>query len=283
LKIAVTGAAGMLARALLPQLEAAKHEVRPLRREQADVTSYPVLHAALEPFQPQWVIHLAAFTRVDDCEREPALAFKVNGLGARNAALAAAACGAALLAVSTDYVFDGRGTRPYREYDATCPLSVYGRSKWAGEQAIREVAPRHVIVRTAWLYGAGGANFVDSILRKARHGEPLAVVDDQRGSPTWTQDLARALVRLVEAAEFGTYHCTNSGDCTWHELAEHVVARARADVPVERTTTAALARPAPRPAYSVLDGSWCEHVTGLRMPHWKDAVDRYLASGPSGN
>jgi dTDP-4-dehydrorhamnose reductase len=283
LKIAVTGAAGMLARALLPQLEAAKHEVRPLRREQADVTSYPVLHAALEPFQPQWVIHLAAFTRVDDCEREAALAFKVNGLGARNAALAAAACGAALLAVSTDYVFDGRGTRPYREYDATCPLSVYGRSKWAGEQAIREVAPRHVIVRTAWLYGAGGANFVDSILRKARHGEPLAVVDDQRGSPTWTHDLARALVRLVEAAEFGTYHCTNSGDCTWHELAEHVVTRARAGVPVGRTTTAALARPAPRPAYSVLDGSWCEHVTGLRMPHWMDAVDRYLASGPSGN
>jgi len=283
LKIAVTGAAGMLARALLPQLEAAKHEVRPLRREQADVTSYPALHAALEPFQPQWVIHLAAFTRVDDCEREAALAFKVNGLGARNAALAAASCGAALLAVSTDYVFDGRGTRPYREYDATCPLSVYGRSKWAGEQAIREVAPRHVIVRTAWLYGAGGANFVDSILRKARHGEPLAVVDDQRGSPTWTHDLARALVRLVEAAEFGTYHCTNSGECTWHELAEHVVARARADVPVERTTTAALARPAPRPAYSVLDGSWCEHVTGLRMPHWMDAVDRYLASGPSGN
>jgi dTDP-4-dehydrorhamnose reductase len=283
LKVAVTGAAGMLARALLPQLEAAGHEVKALRREQADVTSFHALRAAIEPFQPQWVLHLAAFTRVDDCERDVALAFKVNGLGARNAALAAAACGAALLAVSTDYVFDGRGTRPYREYDPTAPLSVYGQSKWAGEQAVREVAPRHVIVRTAWLYGAGGANFVDSILRKARHGEPLAVVDDQRGAPTWTHDLARALLRLVEAAEFGTYHCTNSGECTWHELAEHVVARARAGVAVERTTTAALARPAPRPAYSVLDASWCEHVTGLRMPHWKDAVDRYLASGPSGN
>ena len=283
MRIAVTGAAGMLARALLPQLEAAGHELLALRRDQADVTSFKALRAAIEPFQPQWVLHLAAFTRVDDCEREAELAFRVNGLGARNAALVAGACGAAVLTISTDYVFDGRGKHPYREYDAVAPLSVYGKSKWAGEEAVREVAPRHVIVRTAWLYGAGGVNFVDSILRKARHGEPLAIVDDQRGSPTWTRDLAVALVRLVAAAEFGTYHCTNGGECTWHELAEHVVKRSGHDGPVERTTTAALARPAPRPAYSVLDGSWCEHVTGLRMPHWKDAADRYLANGPAGS
>jgi dTDP-4-dehydrorhamnose reductase len=273
----------MLAKALLPQLESAGHEVQAIRRDQADVTSYAALHAAAERFQPQWIVHLAAFTRVDDCEREADLAFRVNGLGARNAALAAAACGAAVLALSSDYVFDGRATRPYREHDAAAPLSVYGKSKWAGEEAVREVAPRHVIVRTSWLYGAGGTNFVDSILRKARHGEELAVVDDQRGSPTWTFDLARALVRLVAAGEFGTYHCTNSGDCTWHELAEHVVKRSGHDTPVERTTTAALARPAPRPAYSVLDGGWCEHVTGQRMPHWKDAVDRYLGTVLSGN
>ena len=278
MKIAVTGAAGMLARALLPQLESAG-----LSRDQADVTSFPALRAAIEPFKPQWVIHLAAFTRVDECEREAELAFRVNGLGARNAALVAAACGAAVLTISTDYVFDGRGKRPYREYDHVGPLSVYGRSKWAGEEAVRDASHRHVIVRTAWLYGAGGANFVDSILRKARHGESLAVVDDQRGSPTWTNDLARALVGLVSASEFGTYHCTNGGECTWHELAEHVIRRAGHDGPVERTTTAALARPAPRPAYSVLDGSWCEHVTGHRMPHWKDAVDRYLGTVLAGN
>jgi dTDP-4-dehydrorhamnose reductase len=283
LRIAVTGAAGMLAKALLPQLESARHEVLALSRDRADVTSFPALRAAIEPFKPQWVLHLAAFTRVDDCEREAELAFRVNGLGARNAALVAVACGAAVLMISTDYVFDGRGKRPYREYDHVGPLSVYGKSKWAGEEAVREVAPRHVIVRTAWLYGAGGANFVDSILRRARHGEPLAVVDDQRGSPTWTHDLAAALVRLVAASEFGTYHCTNGGDCTWHELAGHVIRRAGHDGPVERITTAALARPAPRPAYSVLDGSWCEHVTGHRMPHWKDAVDRYLGSALAAN
>jgi dTDP-4-dehydrorhamnose reductase len=283
LRIVVTGAAGMLAKALLPQLQSAGHEVLALRRDQADVTSFPSLRAVIEPFAPQWVVHLAAFTRVDDCERESDLAFRVNGLGARNAALAAGSCGASVLMISTDYVFDGRGARPYREYDAVAPLSVYGKSKWAGEQAVREVAPRHVIVRTAWLYGAGGANFVDSILRKARHAESLAVVDDQRGSPTWTGDLSRALVRLLAAGEFGTYHCTNGGDCTWHELAEHVVTRSGHRGPVERTTAAALARPAPRPAYSVLDGSWCEQVTGHRMPHWKDAVDRYLGSVLAGN
>ena len=283
MRIAVTGATGMLAKALLPQLQSAGHEVLALRREQADVTSFAALRGAIEPFAPQWVVHLAAFTSVDDCERDSELAFRVNGLGARNAALAAGACGAAVLTISTDYVFDGRATRPYREYDAAAPLSVYGKSKWAGEQAVREVAPRHVIVRTAWLFGAGGANFVDSILRKARHAEPLAVVDDQRGSPTWTGDLARALVRLLAGGEFGTYHCTNGGDCTWHELAEHVVTRSGHGGPVERTTAAALARPATRPAYSVLDGSWCEHVTGQRMPHWKDAVDRYLGSVLAGN
>lgn len=282
MKIAVTGAAGMLARALLARLEAAGHQVRALRREQADVTSLKSLRAAIEPFAPRWVVHLAAFTRVDDCERDPDLAFRVNGLGARNAALAAAACDAAVLAISTDYVFDGKAARPYREYDPVGPMSVYGRSKWAGEEAVREVAPHHVIVRTSWLYGAGGTNFVDSILRKARHSEPLSVVDDQRGSPTWTEDLAGALVALVAAAEYGTYHCTNRGDCTWHELAEHVVARAGHDTPVLRISTRELARPAARPAYSVLDGGWCEHVTGHRMPHWKDAVDRYLASVPAG-
>ena len=278
MRVAVTGAAGMMARALLPALKQAGHEVRALARAEADVTRYQELLAALEPFRPDWVVHLAAFTRVDDCEAQPELAFRVNGLGARNAALAAAACGAATLALSSDYVFDGRASRPYREYDPAAPLSVYGRSKWAGEQALREVAPRHVIVRTAWLYGAGGANFVDTVLRKARHAEPLQVVDDRRGSPTWTVDLAAALVRLLAAGQFGTYHCTSAGDCTWHELAEHVVARAGFRMAVERIATETLGRPAARPAYSVLDGGWCEHVTGQRMPHWKDAVNRYLES-----
>jgi dTDP-4-dehydrorhamnose reductase len=208
----------------------------------------------------------------------------VNGIGARNAALVASELGAAVLALSTDYVFDGRAQRPYREYDAAAPRSVYGASKWAGEQAIREAYARHVIVRTAWLYGHGGPNFVDTILRRARAGEPLRVVDDQRGSPTWTHDLSDGLVLLMTRAEFGTYHFTNSGDCTWHDLATYAIQRAGLAVPVERIDTATLGRPAPRPAYSVLSTHWFEHVTGMRPPHWQDAVDRFIAASrhPSG-
>jgi dTDP-4-dehydrorhamnose reductase len=271
----------MLATAVVPALETAGHEVLELARSDADVTKAGALTHSLKMFQPDWVFHLAAFTRVDDCESQPDRAYAVNTLGARNTALAAAGCGAALLLVSTDYVFDGRATRPYREYDAAGPQSIYAASKWAGEQAVREAHARHLIVRTAWLFGRGGHNFVDTIHRKARAGEPLKVVDDQRGSPTWTQDLAQAMVRLAALNAFGTYHVTNSGDCTWWELAHYLVGRAGLALPVERTSTADLARPAARPAYSVLSNHLYECVTSERMPHWQDATDRYLKSRSS--
>jgi dTDP-4-dehydrorhamnose reductase len=153
---------------------------------------------------------------------------------------------------------------------------VYGASKWAGEQAVREVHPRHMIVRTSWLYGKGGPNFIDTILKKARAGDSLKVVDDQRGSPTWTRDLAAGLIALAATGQYGTYHITNSGDCTWYDLAAYAIGRAGLQVPLERTTTDAIARPAKRPAYSVLRNQFFEHATGTRMPHWQDAVDRYL-------
>ena len=140
---------------------------------------------------------------------------------------------------------DGTATAPYREYDPACPRSVYGATKWAGEQAIREVNPRHIIVRTSWLYGRGGPNFIDTILSKARAGEPLKVVNDQRGSPTYTVDLAAALVALASTSQYGTYHVTNSGDCTWFDLARHVVDRTGLRVALDPTDTASFARPAP--------------------------------------
>ncbi len=274
----VTGAAGMLARALVPALEHAGHAVVAPPEAECDVTDFEALSRTVRAAAPDWVFHLAAWTRVDDCERDPDRAHLVNGLGARNAALAAAAAGAAVLAISTDYVFGGAGERPWREHDPAAPACVYGASKWAGEQAVREVHPRHVVVRTAWLYGAGGPNFPDTILARARAGETLRVVDDQRGSPTWTEDLAPALVALAERAQYGTYHCTSEGDCTWHEFAVHLVTRANLAVEVARTDSATFGRPARRPAYSVLDNGWFRHVTGRRMPHWRDAADRYLAS-----
>jgi len=277
-RVLVTGAAGMLGQAVMPALAAAGHAARGTDLPEHDVTRLDRLRRAVDGFQPDWVLHLAAFTRVDECESRRDEAFLVNETGARNAALAAEACGAALLALSTDYVFDGTATSPYRESDAANPRSVYGASKWAGEQAVREVHARHVIVRTSWLFGPGGTNFVDTILARARSGGPLRVADDQRGSPTFTRDLAQGLLRLVEAARPGTYHCTNSGDCTWYDLAAHALALAGLDVPLERTDAASLQRPARRPAYSVLGNARFEQVTGWRMPPWQDAVGRHLAA-----
>jgi dTDP-4-dehydrorhamnose reductase len=275
-KVLITGAAGMLAQALMPALERAGHAVVAPPEAECDVTDLEALVRIARAAQPDWVFHLAAFTRVDDCETQVDRAFLVNGLGSRNAALAAAEADAAVLALSTDYVFGGESSRPWREHDPAAPRSVYGASKWAGEEAVREVHPRHLVVRTAWLYGAGGPNFPDTIMARARSGQPLRVVDDQRGSPTWTEDLAPALVTLAERGEFGTCHCTSEGDCTWHEFASHLVVKAGLAVEVLRTDSASFGRPAPRPAYSVLDMTWFRHVSGRRMPHWRDAADRYL-------
>ena len=284
MRVLVTGAAGMLGQAVMPALAAAGHEARGGVLPGMDVTRLDALAGAAADFRPDWILHLAAFTRVDDCESRRDEAFRVNALGARNAAMAADGCGAALLAVSTDYVFDGAAAAPYREEDTAAPASVYGASKWAGEQAVRAVTERHVVVRTSWLFGPGGPNFVDTILAKARAGEGLRVVDDQRGSPTFTRDLAEGLVRLMAAGGAGTFHCTNTGDCTWYELAAHALACAGLDVPLARTDTASFPRPARRPAYSVLSNGRFEQATGWRMPPWWDAVRRHLeaTAGASG-
>jgi dTDP-4-dehydrorhamnose reductase len=281
-KVLVTGAAGMLGKAVMPALAAAGHLTRGTDLPGHDVTRPEPLRRAAEEFRPDWILHLAAFTRVDECERRRDEAFLVNETGARNAALAAAASGAALLALSTDYVFDGTATSPYRESDTARPRSVYGASKWAGERAVRETLARHVIVRSSWLFGPGGTNFVDTILARARGGGALRVVDDQRGSPTFTRDLAQGLLRLMGAGVPGTYHCTNSGDCTWYDLAAHALALAGLDVPLERTDTASFPRPAQRPAYSVLGNAQFEQVTGWRMPPWQDAVGRHLEASAGG-
>ena len=276
MKVLVTGAGGLLAHAVVPVLAAAGHEVRSLGHAELDVTNAQAVNVAVGPQRLDWVFHLAAFTRVDDCEKEQERAHQVNAIGARHAALAAARAGAALLAISTDYVFDGSASAPYREESAAAPLNVYGASKWAGEQAIREAAGRHLIVRTAWLFGAGGGNFVDTILKQARTEQELSIVDDQRGSPTYTPDLAEGLARLAGSAENGTYHVVNGGDASWFELAEAAVTEAGLPVRMKRVSTASLGRPARRPAYSVLDASKFTRSTGWPLPHWRDAVARHV-------
>lgn len=278
MKALVTGAGGMLGRALMNVLNEGGHEAVGVTHGDGDVTRLGSLSHAIKTIEPDWIFHLAAFTRVDECETRADHAYLVNALGSRNVAQAALEAGAGLLAVSTDYVFTGDATTPYRESDPVGPRSVYGASKLAGEIAVREIHARHIIVRTGWLYGRGGPNFVDTILARARRGEPLRVVNDQRGAPTWTADLADALVKLAERGQYGTYHCTNQGECSWHEVAVDLVQRAGLSVPVASTDSASLARPARRPAYSVLSNLMYQQVTGHTMAHWQDAVQRYLAA-----
>ncbi|AEG45110.1 dTDP-4-dehydrorhamnose reductase [Isoptericola variabilis] len=247
----VVGAGGMLGQDVVAAARAAGAEVVGAARADIDVTSADATARAAEGFDV--VVNCAAWTAVDDAETQEPAAFAVNAVGAANVARAAARAGARVVHVSTDYVFDGRATAPYAEDAPVAPRSAYGRTKAAGEWAVRAEAPDHLVVRTAWLYGAGGPCFPKTMARLGADRDLLTVVHDQVGQPTWTVDLADLVVRLVAAgAPAGTYHGTSSGSASWFEFTERIVASAGLDVRVEPTTSDAFVRPAPRPAYSVL-------------------------------
>jgi dTDP-4-dehydrorhamnose reductase len=266
----------MLGTALAPRL-AAKHEVVLTDLAEMDVTDHDATAEFVAGIRPDAIIHAAAMTQVDACEAGWEKAHLVNGIGSRNVALAAERVNARILYVSTDFVFDGAKGEPYMEHDAVRPLSVYGASKLAGEEAVRGLTRRHFVVRTAWLYGAGGPNFVETILRAADQGRALRVVTDQVGSPTWTEDLAAGIASLVETELYGVYHLTNAGACSWHEYACTILRLAgRGEVEVARTTSAEWAAPAARPAYSVLRNfAWVASGFAPLRP-WPEALAEYL-------
>ena len=228
--------------------------------------------------------HLAAFTDVDGCEANPAMAEQVNSLGTRNVARACAEIGAGLLYVSTDYVFDGRGTRPYREDDAPNPLSAYGLTKLRGERQVQALVARHIIVRTSWLYGPRGKNFVSTILRAARVRGDLRVVSDQRGSPTYTRHLAAKLAALLSAQVYGVFHVTGAGNCSWFEFAQAIVqSGGYPQVRVHPISTLEVGRLATRPAFSVLENHRLAERKLDALPHWTKGLAQYLEEGwPSG-
>jgi dTDP-4-dehydrorhamnose reductase len=226
--------------------------------------------------RPQVVVNCAAFTAVDACEEQSEQAMRVNGTAVGHLAAACNRAGAQLVHISTDYVFSGEGDRPYREDDPVAPRSAYGRSKQRGEELARN-AEKHLIVRTAWLYGHGGRNFVEAIRRQIDSGvRSLRVVADQRGNPTFCDDLAAAIIDLVAAGAAGTLHAVNAGDTTWHGFAREIARAIGADLEIVPVTTAEYQRPAPRPAYSVLDTTRLEGVLGRPMPGWRDGLRRYL-------
>ena len=280
----ITGAGGQLGADLLRVLSG-RDGVEPvgLARADLDVTDDGAVRAAFDEMRPDVVINAAAYTAVDAAETDEAGATLGNEVGPRNLAVAAAASDARLIQVSTDYVFPGDATEPYDEDAPTGPRSVYGRTKLAGEQAVLAAHPAGgYVVRTAWVYGASGANFVKTMARLERERETISVVDDQRGSPTWSHDLAVGLVALADSsAPAGVYHCTNSGSTTWFEFARAIFEELGADPErVRPTTTDAFPRPAPRPAYSVLsDRKW--RAAGLPpLPHWRDALHAAVVAAP---
>ena len=277
MRILVTGADGQLGTELVRAL-APHGEVIPSTQADMDVTdrSCAEFVAAL---QPEWVVHTAAATDVDGCEREPERAMAVNAEGTRRVAEGCRRAGAGLVYLSTDYVFDGRKGAPYAERDSPAPLNAYGRSKLEGEQATRNVAPRWTIVRTAWLYGVHGRNFVKTILGKVAAGEPLRVVDDQVGSPTHAADVAEAVARLLSQRRTGMYHVTNAGTCSWYEFAREILRLTGHDsTAVAPITSAALNRPARRPAYSALENAAWQAAGFPPLRPWREALAAMLAA-----
>jgi dTDP-4-dehydrorhamnose reductase len=267
MRLLVTGAGGMLGRDVM----AAADDAVGLTRSELDVTDAPAVERAVRDVQPDAVINCAAYTDVDGAESDEDTATSVNGDGAGNVAIAAAGVGAFIVQPSTDYVFDGEKREPYVETDATSPRSAYGRSKLAGEWTVAEANPRHAIVRTAWLFGVHGKNFVDTMLRL---DGPLKVVDDQIGCPTYTGQLAEALVELASGRMTGVVHVAGSGECSWYEFALEIFRQAERDMDVSPCTTDEFPRPAPRPKYSVLRSVRRDAPV---LPDWREGLEAYLA------
>ena len=272
----ITGSAGQLGRALGALAPARGLTLDGRALDMLDITDPAAVAAWVTGARPRAVVNCAAYTAVDACEEHEAEALAVNAAAVGHLASACNRVGALLVQVSTDYVFDGTATTPYREDHPVAPMSAYGRTKLAGEVAAR-AADRHLVVRTAWLYGVGGTNFVEAIRRQVATGAAeLKVVADQTGSPTFCADLARALLDLVAVEATGVVHAVNDGVTTWHGFATEIVHRLGSALPVRPVTTAEYPRPARRPPYSVLATDRLAALVGHRLPPWQDALRRYL-------
>ncbi|AGY76827.1 dTDP-4-dehydrorhamnose reductase [Clostridium autoethanogenum] len=288
MKVLITGGKGQLAGQLEKILVSGKSEIGALdkvysdaevrfpSREELDITKLNDVRNFITGYAPDIIINCAAYTNVDKCETDFENAFKVNSLGARNLALASQNTKTKLVHISTDYVFNGRGTVPFREYDLPDPVSVYGKTKLLGEQYIRENSSRYFIVRTSWLYGLYGKNFVYTILKAAKEKGHLDVVNDQRGNPTNAEDLAYHILKLALTDEYGIYHCSGKGECSWYDFACKIVDYAGIDCSVSPMTSENLNRAAKRPEFSSLDNMMLRCTVGDDMRQWEDALKSFI-------
>ena len=275
MKILITGSNGMLGHDLIEVLKD-KHELLLTTSKTLDITDADSVMDFIVKSNPDIVINSAAYTDVDGCESNPDLAYNVNGEGVKNLALACREVDCPLVHISTDYVFNGQNDRPWVEDDEIGPISIYGKSKLKGEEHIKEILEKYFIVRTAWLYGVNGRNFPRTMLELAQNHSEITVVYDEVGTPTYTPDLAKGISKLIETDYYGTYHLTNSGNCSWCEFARYIFEVADVDVNVIPVTASEFARPAPRPSYSVLENrNWVEN--GFEpLRNYKEAIKEYI-------
>lgn len=288
MKILITGCNGQLGNELQNILTDKKAEISTISDDyndvtvismdidELDVTNETMVNEVIVTNRPNIVINCAAYTNVDKCEDEQELAYKLNALAPKYLALACEKIGAKLCHISTDYVFSGEGSTPFLEIDSCNPQSVYGETKLDGERFVEKNCSKYFIIRTAWLYGYVGQNFVKTILRIARTNNSIKVVDDQFGNPTNANDLAYHILKLINTSEFGVYHCTGTGICSWYDFAEKIVEYADIDCHVVPCTTLEFPRPAKRPSYSALDKSNLDRAVGNEMRDWKKALKQYI-------
>jgi dTDP-4-dehydrorhamnose reductase len=277
MRVLVFGASGLLGKALMREWSG--DAVTGFGSRDADIRDAKRVQHVVEQARPEWIVLAAAYTDVDGCESNKDLAFAVNRDGAVNVAMAAREVGARLAFLSSDYVFDGKKSTPYEVEDARNPQGVYGRTKAEAEVRLLELMPDCCIARTSWLFGIDGKCFPDTILKLAASRPALDVVNDQRGCPTYAVDLARAIVQLCRKNAQGIVHVTDAGDCTWFEFAKEIVSSAGLATIVRPVGSLQMARPAPRPAYSVLSPTSLRAL-GITMPSWRDALSRYLEARP---
>ena len=276
MKVLVTGAKGQLGRDLMNELERQGLEGIGVDVEEMDITDPEKCRSVIGQARADAVIHCAAYTAVDAAEDQAELCRRINGEGTRNVAEACRDAGVKLMYISTDYVFDGQGTRPWEPDDERAPLNVYGQTKYEGELAIEELLDRYYIIRIAWVFGAAGKNFIKTMLRLGKEKGAVSVVDDQVGSPTYTYDLARLLVDMVQTEHYGRYHATNEGECSWYEFACEIFRQAGLKVQVTPVSSEAFAARAKRPANSRMSKEKLTEKGFVRLPDWQDALKRFL-------
>jgi dTDP-4-dehydrorhamnose reductase len=291
MKIIITGAKGQLGSQIINILNSGSSELGPISKkyanaeiididiEELDISNIEAVTVFMDKVKPDIVINPAAYTNVDGCETNCELAFKANSIGARNLAIACEKVGAKLVQISTDYVFSGNDTVPYREYDVPNPLGVYGKTKLLGENYVREFCSKYFIVRTAWLYGHNGNNFVKTIIKAAKEKGNLDVVNNQRGNPTNAEDLVYHILKLALTEEYGIYHCTGKGECSWYDFAKAIVEYSKIDCSVNPINSGKLNREAKRPSFSSLDNMMLRNSVGDKMREWEEGLKCFINNG----